>query len=200
MRILSNRERNVKIAVRSAVVTWTPMSGQFYFLPVVDSCRDGNPHFLSIDVKGLLVGLRRITKMKLEFRRNILSPEFTGSRSAGTPEPGSPAASKHALEEVGKVISLPKISGKTTTATLGLLILTLLLLCLLILLAMFPVFAIFVVLLTVFRTAQHFIGFIDFLKSFFGLLIAGIDVRVVLSGHFPVGFLNLFRSGRFCNP
>ncbi len=45
-----------------------------------------------------------------------------------------------------------------------------------------------------FLIAQRFIGFVDFLKLLFGgflLLIAGVEVRVVLAGQFPVGFFEI---------
>ena len=51
-----------------------------------------------------------------------------------------------------------------------------------------------VVAFALFLIAQYFIGFIDFFEFFFGglfLMVAGVEIRMVLAGQFPVRLLQL---------
>ena len=48
--------------------------------------------------------------------------------------------------------------------------------------------------------AQHLVGFAHFLELVFGLLVTRIAVRVVLHGHLPIGFLDLFVGGVLAHP
>lgn len=63
------------------------------------------------------------------------------------------------------------------------------------LLPVLPVGAQLVVELPFFRIFQHFVGFVDFLKFFFGLLVAGVEVRVVFAGQLFVGPGNVLGLG-----
>src|SRR5690606_35930927 len=108
VRIFGNRESDIKVTVWSSVVTRISVPRQLYFLPVMNSGRDGNPDFLAVDVKCLLMRSCGISQMKLQFRRNILPPEFPGGRATCIPE--AAATTEHALEEIRKIFAIAKIS------------------------------------------------------------------------------------------
>ena len=45
------------------------------------------------------------------------------------------------------------------------------------------------------RVRQHLVGFVHLLKAFFGLLVTGIAVGVVLHGQFAISAFDLARAG-----
>ena len=59
-----------------------------------------------------------------------------------------------------------------------------------------PVWPKLIIELALFRVFQHLVGFIDFLELFLGLLVAGVEVRVIFAGQPLVGPRNLLGSGR----
>src|SRR3989338_762420 len=54
-----------------------------------------------------------------------------------------------------------------------------------------------IILATLFRIAQHKVGFGDFFKFFFSRLVSLIHIRVVFFGQTTVDFFDFFLGGRF---
>src|SRR5207248_2250931 len=61
--------------------------------------------------------------------------------------------------------------------------------------AIFPVRSELIVLPAFLGVAEDFVCFLDFLELLFGLLVVGIQVRMVLAGKFPVRLLDFVVLG-----
>lgn len=102
-RVFRDNERNVQVACRTAVDTFSALPFQLDDLSVGHACRNGDTNLLAVNVQYLFMSVSSVAKGKRELSIVILSAE------AGIPSTSSAPIAEQVLEEIGE--AAPVVAG-----------------------------------------------------------------------------------------